>query len=109
MEEFRKWLEENLDKTDLRAINDEAQVRQIIDSLDSQTYERLVDLIEPYYTIEMLAETGRAKSNLRIERTKGIRKVTTGFMHFAQTFQDFLKMYCGVVDIMVSQNGQNLW
>lgn len=92
-----------MDKTDLQAIDDKAQARQIIDSLDSQTYERLVHLVEPYYAMEMLAETGRAKSNLRIERTKGIRKVSTGFMRFAQTFQEFLKVYSGVVDIMVSR------
>lgn len=52
--------------------------------------------------MEKLAETEQAKSTLTIERTKGIRKVTTGFMHLAKSFQEFLKVYCGVVDIMVS-------
>lgn len=91
-----------MDKTDLQAIDDKAQAKQIIASLDSQTYEKLVELVEPYYAIQSLAQAGRAKSDLRIERTKGVRKVTTGFMHFAQKFQEFLKVYSGIVDIMVS-------
>lgn len=98
-----------MDKTDLQAIDDKAQAKQIIDSLDSQTYEKLVELIEPYYAIHMLDQAGRAKSSLRIERTKGVRKLTTGFMRFAQTFQEFLKVYSGIVDIMVSHHYQHFW
>ncbi len=96
-----------MDKTDLQAIDDKAQAKQIIDSLDSQTYEKLVELVEPYYAIHMLDQAGRAKSSLRIERTKGVRKLTTGFMRFAQTFQEFLKVYSGIVDIMVSHHYQH--
>lgn len=63
-------------------------------------------MVEPYYASEKLAEAGRAQSHLRVKRTHGYRKVTTGFVKFAHAFQDFLKVYSGIVDIMKMASDQ---
>ena len=95
-------MEENIDKADLKAVNGTASTKEILDSLDSQTYEKLIEMVEPFYAAEKLDQAGRAKSDLRVKRTKGVRKATTRFVKFAKTFQDFLVVYSGIVDIMAS-------
>ena len=98
--EFRTWMENNIDKLDLKVINGIANTTEILDSLDKQTYEMLKENIEPFYAAELLGQVGRANSDLRVKRTKGVRKTTTRFVIFAKTFQEFLKNYSGIVDIM---------
>lgn len=95
--EFRTWIKDNIDKRDLNGI---AITTETLDSLDKQTYEMLKENIEPFYAAELLGQAGRAKSDLRVKRTKGVKKTTTRFVKFAKTFQDFLKNYSGIVDIM---------
>ncbi|KAI9845157.1 MAG: hypothetical protein M1837_005042 [Sclerophora amabilis] len=99
--DFQNWLRQNIDKSDVKAIDEKAPANKVLDSLQNQTLEDLTELVEPYYAADKLAEAGRAKSELRKLRLKGPRKVTTAFAKFALTFVDFLKVYSGIVDIMV--------
>lgn len=100
--EFREWMEENIDKADLKAFNGTASSKEILESLDKQTYENLQEMVEPFYAAAKLEEAGRAKSDLRAKRSTGARKASTRFMKFAKTFVEFMKVYSGIVDILAS-------
>lgn len=89
-------------KADLKAISETASSKEILDSPDEQTYENVEEIVAPFYAAEKLEQAGRAKSDLGIKRSKGVRKATTRFVKFAKTFQEFLAVYSGIVDIMAS-------
>lgn len=108
---FEGWLQKNLNRADVKVVTATGECTTLADLISRRyemTEEELRGIIEPYWAFEKLQDAGRAKSELRKEHMHGVKKFTAAFQQFSHNFMEFVKLYSGVVDIMVSPGSKIL-
>ena len=69
------------------------------DVFSNASYEDSIAFVESYSVINDLGAAARARSDLSMKRSKGVRKVGREIEKFASTFREFLGVYKPIVDI----------
>ena len=78
---------------------DSKKAQEILDGLGHSTYESLSSSVKSFTVVDRLDEASRARSNLSLNRSKGVKKVGAGFQRLVVSFNHFLRSCKGIVDI----------
>jgi len=69
------------------------------DAFSNASYEDSIEFVQSYSVITNLGAATRARSDLSMKRSKGVRKVGREIEKFASAFREFLDVCKPIVDI----------
>ncbi|KAI9781850.1 MAG: hypothetical protein M1839_005642 [Geoglossum umbratile] len=103
--QFWQTIKSKLTKTELMEINKNASKTSydtdIFKVLDGETYDSLYKRVNA-----CMVETQQGNDELSQKRATGFRRISNGMQKFAQSFNDFLRTYSGLVDVVQAVDGQ---
>ena len=102
--QFWQIIKRKLTKTELKEVMENASPSDQsndLSALDDETYESLVKRVKA-----CMAETQRGNEELMQKRATGMRRVSDSVQKFAQSFNEFLRTYSGLVDVLQAVDAQ---
>lgn len=102
--QFWQIIKRKLTKTELKEVLENASASDQsndFNALDDETYESLVKRVRA-----CMAETQRGNEELMQKRATGMRRISDGVQKFAQSFDEFLRTYSGLVDVLQAVDAQ---
>jgi len=102
--QFWQMIKRKLTKTELKEVMENASASDQSNdfrAFDDETYESLVKRVKA-----CMAETERGNEELIQKRATGMRRISDSVQKFAQSFNEFLHTYSGLVDVLQAVDAQ---